>query len=263
MPSLVSFAYLPNEERLYRADGKIQSVDYANPKHRYADPLLTLPKKWKDLYDYTSQGQLKGWYRTRKTGSSDRFTYAGHRVLTTDKLNRPLKSCGVAPSTWTDSSGRIWSISADKNLWRTVLVNTQKIYPTMTVMSESWYESSSTNGKVLIVLFRVKNSTGAAINWSPAFYHTNYGGWGECSSATINGASTWDNCGNCYAGSCTSQPTFSVPANRTSSIMFAITNSPSSSMRTQLLTFYGDTLKLPAGLEYVDDLDTAAGDWSQ
>jgi hypothetical protein len=95
MPSLVSFAYLPNEERLYRADGKIQSVDYANPKHRYADPLLTLPKKWKDLYDYTSQGQLKGWYRTRKTGSSERFTYAGHRVLTTDKLNRPLKSCGV------------------------------------------------------------------------------------------------------------------------------------------------------------------------
>jgi subtilisin-like proprotein convertase family protein len=177
--------------------------------------------------------------------------------------NTATFTLGVAPSTWTDSSGRIWSISADKNLWRTVLVNTQKIYPTMTVMSESWYESSSTNGKVLIVLFRVKNSTGAAINWSPAFYHTNYGGWGECSSATINGASTWDNCGNCYAGSCTSQPTFSVPANRTSSIMFAITNSPSSSMRTQLLTFYGDTLKLPAGLEYVDDLDTAAGDWSQ
>jgi hypothetical protein len=177
--------------------------------------------------------------------------------------NTATFTLGVAPSTWTDNSGRIWSISADKNLWRTVLVNTQKIYPTMTVMSESWYESSSTNGKVLIVLFRVKNSTGAALNWSPAFYHTNYGGWGECSSATINGASTWENCGSCYAGNCMSQPTFAVPASRTSSIMFAITNSPSSSMRTQLLTFYGDTLKLPAGLEYVDDLDTATGDWSQ
>jgi hypothetical protein len=95
MPSFVSFAYLPNEERLYRADGKIQSVDYTNPNHRYADPVLTLPKKWKDLYDYDSKGQMKGWYRTRKTGSAERFTYAGHKVLTTDKLNRPLQTCAV------------------------------------------------------------------------------------------------------------------------------------------------------------------------
>jgi hypothetical protein len=95
LPSIVSFAYLPNEERLYRTDGKIQSVDYTNPNHRYADPTLTLPKKWKDLYDYDSKGQMKGWYRTRKTGSAERFTYAGHKVLTTDKLNRPLQTCGV------------------------------------------------------------------------------------------------------------------------------------------------------------------------
>jgi hypothetical protein len=95
MPSIVSFAYLANEDRLFRADGKIQSVDYTNPNRRYADPVLTLPKKWKDLYDYTSNGQLKGWYRTRKTGLPDRFTYAGHKVLTTDKLNRPLQTCGV------------------------------------------------------------------------------------------------------------------------------------------------------------------------
>jgi len=95
MPSFVSFAYLPNEERLYRADGKVQSVDYNNPNRRYADPVITLPKKWKDLYDYDSKGQLKGWYRTRKTGSAERFTYAGHKTLTTDKLNRPLQTCGV------------------------------------------------------------------------------------------------------------------------------------------------------------------------
>jgi hypothetical protein len=95
MPSIVSLTYLPNEDRLYRADGQIQSVDYTNPRNRYADPMLTLPKKWKDLYDYDSKGQLKGWYRTRKTGSAERFTYAGHRVLTTDPKNRPLKTCAV------------------------------------------------------------------------------------------------------------------------------------------------------------------------
>jgi hypothetical protein len=45
--------------------------------------------------------------------------------------------------------------------------------------------------------------------------------------------------------------------------MFAIMSTPNASQRAQLLTFYSDTLKLPAGLEYVDDLDTATGDWSQ
>jgi subtilisin-like proprotein convertase family protein len=177
--------------------------------------------------------------------------------------NTSTWTLGVAPSTWTDGNGKIWSISTDKNLWRTVLANKMNIYPTLCVLSDLWYDGSSTNGKVLVVLFRVKNTTGSAVNWAPAFYHTNYGGWSECSSATINGASTWENCGTCYAGNCQSQPTFSVPANRTSSIMFAIMSTPNSSQRAQLLTFYGDTLKLPVGLEYVDDLDTAAGDWSQ
>ena len=177
--------------------------------------------------------------------------------------NTATWTLGVAPSTWTDGSGRAWNITADKNYWRTVLVNKENIYPTMTVMSEAWYDPSSTNGKVLVVLFRIKNTTGSAINWSPAFWHTNYGGWGECSSVTLNGASTWDNCGTCYAWNCQSQPTLSIPANRISSAMFVIMSGPSSGNRSQLLTFYSDTLKLPTGLQYVDDLDTASGDWSQ
>jgi len=95
MPSMVSFAYLPNEDRLYRDDGNILSVDYLNANHRYADPVLTMAKTWKDLYDYDSKGQLKGWYRTKKTGDPERFTYAGHKVLSTDNLNRPTRACSV------------------------------------------------------------------------------------------------------------------------------------------------------------------------
>ena len=177
--------------------------------------------------------------------------------------NNTTWTLGINPSNWTDNNARIWSISADKNLWRTNLASKMSIYPTLCVLSDNWYDGSSTNGKVLIVLFRVKNTTASGINWSPAFYHTNYGGWAECSSATINGAATWDHCGTCYPGSCQSQPTFAVPANRTSSVMFAIMSGPNSGHRGQMLTFYNDTLKLPAGLEYVDDLDTATGDWSQ
>jgi hypothetical protein len=95
MPSIVSFSYLPNEERLYRDDGNIQSVDYMNANHRYSDPVLTMPKTWKDLYDYDSKAQFKGWYRTKRTGAPERFTYAGHKVLGVDKLNRPIRACSV------------------------------------------------------------------------------------------------------------------------------------------------------------------------
>lgn len=94
-PSFVSFFYLPDEVRVYRDDGRILSVDYTNEAHRYADPALTLRKDWKDLYEYDTQGRLLGWYRTRGTKSPERFTYQGYRVLTTDKLNRPLQACAV------------------------------------------------------------------------------------------------------------------------------------------------------------------------
>lgn len=95
MPSILSLSCLPNEERLYRADGNIQSVDYMNANHRYTDPALTMPKTWKDLYEYDSKAQLKGWYRTKRSGAPERFTYAGHKVLEVDKLNRPMRACGV------------------------------------------------------------------------------------------------------------------------------------------------------------------------
>ncbi len=94
-PSFVSLYYLPNEERVYRDDGQILSVDYANAAHRYADPVLTLQKSWKDLYEYDTQGHLTGWYRTRSGGQPERFTYKGHKVLDTDKQNRPVKACVV------------------------------------------------------------------------------------------------------------------------------------------------------------------------
>ena len=94
-PAFVSFYYLPNEARVYRDDGQILSVDYTNAEHRYADPVLTLQKGWKDLYAYDAQGHPTGWYRTRSGGQPERFTVKGHKVLATDKLNRPVKACAV------------------------------------------------------------------------------------------------------------------------------------------------------------------------
>ena len=93
-PSFVSLYYLPNEERVYRDDGQILSVDYTNASHRYADPVLTLQKSWKDLYEYDAQGHMTGWYRKRE-GHAERFAHDGRKVLETDPLNRPTKACAV------------------------------------------------------------------------------------------------------------------------------------------------------------------------
>ncbi len=95
-PSFVSIFYLQNEARVYRDDGQILSVDYSNAQHRYADPLLTLEKDWKDLYDYDSQGRCTGWYRTRAMDKTPlRFTYDGARVTAVDAAGRPTQAVGV------------------------------------------------------------------------------------------------------------------------------------------------------------------------
>ena len=91
MPSMVCFCYQPTESRVYRKDGTIQSVDYTNEHHLYEDPALSIAKGWKDLYMYDSDGKLTGWFRKRGT-ETQQFTYAGHRVLATDKDGRPTEA---------------------------------------------------------------------------------------------------------------------------------------------------------------------------
>jgi len=94
-PSIISVYHLPSEERVYNEARKIVSVDYRNPQNRYSDPALAVQKSWKDLYAYTESGELKGWYRTLDD-RAERFTYAGHRVLEADKLDRPVLACAVS-----------------------------------------------------------------------------------------------------------------------------------------------------------------------
>ena len=94
VPSIVSVYNIPSEDRLYDKNNRIVSIDYNNLKKWYMDPALTVLKPWKDLYSYTDDGKLKGWYR--KLGDrSERFTYAGHKVLESDKLNRPVLAAAV------------------------------------------------------------------------------------------------------------------------------------------------------------------------
>ncbi|MBP5320394.1 MAG: hypothetical protein J6334_05350 [Kiritimatiellae bacterium] len=91
MPGMVSFCYLPTEERVYRKDGQIQSVDYTNEHHLYEDPAIAIQKGWKDLYVYDDEGRLTGWFRKRGT-ETQQFSYAGHRVMETDDQGRPTEA---------------------------------------------------------------------------------------------------------------------------------------------------------------------------
>jgi len=166
---------------------------------------------------------------------------------------------GVTPSNWTDNGAIASQMSSDKEVLRTLF--TQKGFAKQNAMifSDDWYSYSSTNGKVVVVLFRIRNTTGSSILWNPYFYYSAYSAWGENASIALNGSNVW-NVGTSGNGSVS----ISIPAGRISSIIFVSTSGPpGGSMRNCKIGFYNNSLLLPMGLEFVDDLDTATGGWEQ
>lgn len=164
---------------------------------------------------------------------------------------------GVAPSTWTDSNGVAASIT-DVGVLRDLV--TQKGYggKNALVVADTWYSYSSTNGTMAIAVFRIKNTTANGIVWTAKTFQTSYSEWGEKASVALNGSSIWDSGGNNYGATTGHTHFMTIPASSTSTVIFVSgSSSPSGSSRTCMLAFYNDSLDLPAGLEFVDDLDTA------
>jgi hypothetical protein len=87
-PAFISFYFLNNETRVYSADHRILSVDYAAAADRYVDPALSCRRDWKDVYRYDGKNQMTGWDRSRGT-IQEAFTAHGLRVETRDALGRP------------------------------------------------------------------------------------------------------------------------------------------------------------------------------
>ncbi len=106
-PALISLYYLNNETRQYAGDGRILSVDYASATNRYTDPMLSLPRRWRDLYLYDSHNRLAGWSRFRGQ-EMESFTADGARVLTRDARGRPLTARTVVyrPQAAAGAAGR-------------------------------------------------------------------------------------------------------------------------------------------------------------
>lgn len=93
-PAILSFFYLPNEIRKYSVEGRLERIDYAAAADTYTDPVLSLAKRWTDVYNYAPDGTLLGWDRTRGN-TTESFTADGLKVLTRDARDRPLSACYV------------------------------------------------------------------------------------------------------------------------------------------------------------------------
>lgn len=93
-PGIVSSFTFNNEKREYDAQGRIQSVDYADPEigRNYVDPLLDLKKSWRDDFRYSPDGQPVGWTRHMSDGKVREFNHDGTLVLERDALGRAVKS---------------------------------------------------------------------------------------------------------------------------------------------------------------------------
>jgi hypothetical protein len=183
--------------------------------------------------------------------------------------NEPSHFGGVTPDAWTDGNALADAISPDKEVLRTLF--TRKGYggANANIVSNVFHQYSSTNGQVTVALFRIRNTTGSDITWTPYFAYTCFYWWGERASVALNGTLMWQSGSeNCTNNSRTNVD-LTIPANRISTVIFVSpssdTMSPGSGIqvRANILVFYNNSLALPNGLEYVDDLDIATGGWDQ
>jgi len=177
--------------------------------------------------------------------------------------NDPSLFGGVPPSTWTDNYGVASQMSSDKEVLRTLLVNKGYAKANAMIMSETFLQFSSTNGLVGIVLFRVRNNLSSNVAWNPVWRFSAYSNWGERASCALNGVSVFqaDNSGQAAIN-------LLIPSSRVSTVICVSTSSMpfyqgSFFVRSTHLAFVSNSLILPDGLEFVDDLDTATGGWEQ
>jgi hypothetical protein len=182
--------------------------------------------------------------------------------------NNPTMFGGVAPQAWSDGSAVAGSVASDKDVQRSLL--TQKGYPgrNALVLSDTRLQFGSNDGKLVVTLFRVRNTTADPINWQAHFWYSCYRPWGEVASVALNGVNVFvDNGSTSGKLAVVNLP---IPPNRTSTVVFvAGSGTPVSFannshwVRATVAGFIDDSLALPTGLELVDDLDTATGGYEQ
>lgn len=170
--------------------------------------------------------------------------------------NNPSIFGGINPSAWSDGNATADQLGTIEELRGLV---TRKGYggTNANVYANTWVHHSSTNGKMAIAVFRVKNTTASPIDWNVKTYQTSYAGYSERASVALNGSSFWTSGGSNLGAGTPQDHTIPIPAGGTSTIIFTSGSTVPSGSRSVFLAFYDDSLALPSGLEYVDDLDVA------
>jgi len=168
---------------------------------------------------------------------------------------------GVHPSWWGDdwNRGRASDLSGNKDVLRGLFNKRGFCGWQCTVWANEWYYYSSTNSKHVGTLFRIHNTRDSNVNWPLRFRYSSYGGWGERASTTLNGQDIWSTTGNCAYCDC--HLNLNMPGGRTSTVVVIAGSNHPSGTRTNLLTYTHNSLRLPDGLEYRDDMDYAQGGW--
>lgn len=94
-PAVLSLDFPRHQTRKYAADGRVLSIDYADPARAqvYADPRISFLRQWRDDYIYSDRG-FEGWIRTQ-AGRETRYSATGDIVSALDALNRPVS--GIVP----------------------------------------------------------------------------------------------------------------------------------------------------------------------
>ncbi len=231
-------------------------------KMRYQSSLM----QWCDgttWRPFAGRGAMYRWTTWSTYDQSHGTWYAG---------NNSSLFGGLAPSTWGDSNGRAYQLSSTSDVLRAFFVRRGPDLGSAknaNVYSDEYRTWSSTNSRHVAVLFRVRNSTAKNLTWKVYWYRTAYGGWGERASIAVNGANTWDSGGSGYGANSGSSHNLTIPANRTSTVIFVAGSSPyhhqtsQSYARSCFLAFYNNSLSLPSGLSFVDDLATKPNGWNK
>ena len=86
LPAFVSSFTLANEKRIYDDSRLIQSIDYgdADATRLYVDPMIDIPKAWRDDYHYDAGYNLLGWTRTLPGGPPQEFSADGRLIVRKD-----------------------------------------------------------------------------------------------------------------------------------------------------------------------------------
>jgi len=186
--------------------------------------------------------------------------------------NNPRSFGGHHPSSWTDGNARAKDMNGDlKYMQRLFVERGTADQFGASLCQETFIMYSSTTGRVCGSLWRIKNVASSGITWNPEYMYTSFGGWGEYASASVNGADTFHS--HCNYSWCRTNINFNIPSNsqknRVSTVIFISMGSGDNGVseglhqRTNGHQFNDNSLVLPDGLEYVDDLDVATGNWKQ